>query len=238
MISSFFFNVVVNLVGILFIVFLFYSSYQNKSLDFLGALFAALFGIVLWVFAGPAYFMVILSFYVISSLATRFKYNKKTGMKISQEKRNLDNVVSNGLLPVFSALLGYNFIFLGSLASALSDTLSSEIGSVSNSRPLLITSLEPVLPGKNGAVSNLGLWLSCVGGIVIAFISYIFQITKFSLPFLIWVLSLSGLIGSLFDSYLGATLENDGKLSNGSVNFVSTLLAGLFAFLIRALILG
>lgn len=49
----------------------------------------------------------------------------------------------------------------------LADTLASELGVLSNSEPLLLTSLKKVPRGTNGGVSLLGMGFSAVGGGVI-----------------------------------------------------------------------
>ena len=226
------------IISFLIISLIFYWSYKENALDLKGSVFALVIGLIIWHTQGFAYFLLILSFFIISYAGTEVKSKVKTESDIGQSIRSVDNVVSNGLIPFFSALAGFNFIFFGSISSALADTLASELGVLSKDKPRLITDFREVLPGKDGAVSRIGLVVSLLAGAVIALFVAILGVVNTPLIPLIIILALSGFVGSLFDSFLGATLEKRGDLSNGSVNFISTLVGGLFAFLLKVLLVG
>ena len=51
-------------------------------------------------------------------------------------------------------------------ACCLGDTLASELGILSKSRPRLVTTFQPVPPGTNGGMSTLGTLASATGGVV------------------------------------------------------------------------
>jgi hypothetical protein len=55
-------------------------------------------------------------------------------------------------------------VALGQFGCCLGDTLASELGILSKSKPILITTLRPVPPGTNGAMSLLGTAVSILGG--------------------------------------------------------------------------
>jgi len=55
-------------------------------------------------------------------------------------------------------------VTLGQFGCCLGDTLASELGILSKSRPILITTLKQVPAGTNGAMSFLGTIVSIAGG--------------------------------------------------------------------------
>lgn len=149
---------------------------------------------------------------------------------------------------------------LGALACSNGDTWASELGTVvGRAEPFLITNRERVPKGTNGGVTIPGLVFSLLGGTAVG-VSYYLSVLYFvdssvlatSPPQwpLVFAGSFAGLVGSLVDSILGATLqfsgvdkqtgcivEHAGKgirhvsgvqiLDNHSVNLLSTVVMGL-----------
>lgn len=109
---------------------------------------------------------------------------------------------------------------LGAISCCCGDTWASEIGSVLGLRPILVTSLRPVPRGTNGGISLPGMIASACGGVFIGTVYYATQLLlthEYSLasqstpqwiviPLGLW----GGLMGSLIDSILGATLQYSG----------------------------
>ena len=107
---------------------------------------------------------------------------------------------------------------LAALSCSCGDTWASEVGSVIGGKPRLITSWRPVPTGTNGGITAVGVACSVAGGTVIG-LSHFFtllvfwkeeDVTWLSQTGLVWVGALSGLMGSLIDSLLGATLQFSG----------------------------
>ncbi|KAF1526871.1 Transmembrane protein 19, partial [Eudyptes sclateri] len=107
---------------------------------------------------------------------------------------------------------------LGALACSTGDTWASEIGSVmSKSKPRLITTWEKVPVGTNGAITLVGLLSSLLGGMAVGtayFITQLIFVTDLEISAPQWPIivfgAAAGLLGSVVDSYLGATMQYSG----------------------------
>ncbi|KAL6243976.1 hypothetical protein RBB50_008845 [Rhinocladiella similis] len=100
---------------------------------------------------------------------------------------------------------------ISNYAATTSDTLSSELGILSRSKPRLITTLRTVPPGTNGGVSLAGLVAGIAGSAAIALTTQFFltscpdsSLTRSGTFALITLL---GTAGTLLDSLLGAILQ-------------------------------
>eukprot|EP01039_Chlorochromonas_danica_P001697 gene1697-1854_t len=104
-------------------------------------------------------------------------------------------------------------MFIAHFATANGDTWASEVGILSPSRPRLISTFftREVPPGTNGGMSVIGTVASAAGG---GFIGLVYYLLSFSYPGSAsqWKMILfgivCGLLGSIIDSLLGATLQN------------------------------
>lgn len=104
-------------------------------------------------------------------------------------------------------------------STCLADTLASELGVLSNSPPVLITQPWKQVPsGTNGGVSPLGFFWSAMGGAIIGISTIILDAASgisagdngasFEQSSRLVVFSTCcGLLGSILDSLLGATLQ-------------------------------
>ena len=99
-------------------------------------------------------------------------------------------------------------------AATTADTLSSELGILSKSKPRLVLNPWKICPpGTNGAVSGLGLGAAVLGAAIIGAVSsYWFNPTTTTptvsaLGFILFT-TLIGLSGSLLDSILGAIFQH------------------------------
>lgn len=94
-------------------------------------------------------------------------------------------------------------------ACSAGDTFSSEIGILNDHWPVLITTLQKVPPGTNGAVSLLGLVAALMGGSVIGLTAAatLPMATVGARATIFFVATVAGVAGSLIDSLLGATCQ-------------------------------
>ncbi|PVD30141.1 hypothetical protein C0Q70_09403 [Pomacea canaliculata] len=109
---------------------------------------------------------------------------------------------------------------LGSLSCCCGDTLASELGTViGESSPRLITNFKIVPKGTNGGISAAGTIASGIGGLLVGAAYYaVLLATLQDLPLvenppqwpLLLVATLSGILGSMIDSLLGATVQYSG----------------------------
>nr|XP_023423337.1 transmembrane protein 19 isoform X1 [Cavia porcellus] len=107
---------------------------------------------------------------------------------------------------------------LAALACSAGDTWASEVGPVlSKSQPRLITTWERVPVGTNGGVTVVGLASSLLGGTFVGIAYFLTQlvfvndldISAPQWPIIVFG-GLAGLLGSILDSYLGATMQFSG----------------------------
>jgi len=85
----------------------------------------------------------------------------------------------------------------------------------------MITTLKLSEPGADGAVSSLGEFAAIFGSAIIGVLGYALGISNDFL-FSVLITTAGGFFGTNIDSFLGATLQKRGLLSNSGVNFVAT----------------
>ncbi|MBA0626032.1 hypothetical protein Godav_003765, partial [Gossypium davidsonii] len=110
---------------------------------------------------------------------------------------------------------------IGHYSCCNGDTWSSEIGVLSDDQPRLITTFKSVRRGTNGGVTKTGLLAALAAGSVIGltFVLVGFLTTRCSNEMamkqllVIPLSAVAGLLGSIIDSLLGATLQFSGFCS-------------------------
>ena len=228
-----------------FIAFLFvflagYLARRMRLLDRTGSYCGVVVGVLMVIFTDGRWFLVLLLFFILGGVSTRYKQDYKRSLGIIQGTRDYGNVLGNGLIALCMAI-GYVFNpifligFLGAVAAATADTLATEIGDTSNRHPRLITNFKPVRPGTNGAVSPLGEISALLGSAIIALFGASMGLHIDIVLTYIAVVS-GGFIGANFDSLLGATLEDKGLLTNNTVNLFGTLMGALASVVVYILI--
>jgi len=212
-----------------------------RGVSRLGAVAGALVCFLLFTCAGPGAIVALLSVFVLAWVTTRFGSQRKQRLRIAekQDGRSASQVLANlgvatGCVALY-ALLGKNVIFLlaaaASFSEAAADTVSSEVGQARNEKARLITTWKQVPAGIDGAVSLQGT----LAGIVAATIVSVVCVLAGLLPWKWLGISVgSAVVGMVADSYLGASLQRRGMLNNDSVNFLSTFLSALVAFVIAS----
>lgn len=216
--------------AVIFILIFFSSiTYFKKALDFNGILMANIIGAVTFYLGGLTSLLLMVLFFVVAEFSTRYARLVSNGR--THRMRTTGNVLGNSGAALLALLLNpmvLNIAFFGAMAAALSDTISGEIGLLSKKKPRLISNFQEVAPGTDGGITLLG----CLAGLGAAFLVALFYFLISGNLYSILVLSVAGLIGSLVDSLLGATLERKGLLNNTSVNFLASGAGALVAYLL------
>ncbi|ADD04809.1 DUF92 family protein [Natrialba magadii ATCC 43099] len=213
-----------------------YVSYALETASIAGMITGVLLGLLTIVLGGYAWFAVLIAFFGVGGLSTKFRYGRKEELGVAEDNngaRGSGNVLGNAAVAI-AAVLGYAassadllpvtvdlflFAFAGSVATAMSDTLSSEVGSVFET-PRLITTLEPVEPGTDGGITWQGEVAGLTGAAIVGGLSYLLFPAVGAVGAAIIVAA--GFVGMTVDSLLGATLEGT-LLGNQGVNFLATL---------------
>ena len=264
-------------------------AYRRGSLSRSGIAGAILTGTAIFGFAGWTAGLLLIAFFVSSSLLSHFKQTDRTKARAAEAfekggRRDIWQALANGgaaaLAALAFALLGSGQSILayagllGALATVNADTWATELGVLSRRKPRLITSFKTVEPGTSGGLSMLGLAAAAVGSLFIWGVFFVIgALLQLDGPALLGgpgglaglALRLlpgavvGGVLGSLADSLLGATVqaiywsearqketektfERDGTpnrplrgwawMNNDWVNFLSSLVGALLSTLL------
>jgi uncharacterized protein (TIGR00297 family) len=203
------------LLGLLLATLVAYLAYRARSLSKSGAYAAALMGTVIFGIGGWQWAILLLTFFITSSVLSRAFKKRKQGLneKFSKgSQRDAGQVFGNGglamLFVLFYALYPESMIgwagFAASLAAVNADTWATELGVLNPSAPRLIVDLKKrVEKGTSGGVSLFGTLASLLGAAIIALPAALFADKWILFP----LITIAGLAGSLFDSVLGATVQ-------------------------------
>ena len=180
-------------------------AYIKKALTTPALLLAIIFSICITHFGGITTFIILVVVF-LGSVITKLFTKKK-----SQEKRKTIQIIANVGTSTLVILLykitsnpTYLLIYAAVMAESLADTLASDIGILSKSEPINILTGKKGEKGISGNISILGLLSSLLGSFVIGIIYYI-GINNSIISFIIIVLS--GFLGSIVDSILGASIQ-------------------------------
>ncbi len=206
-----------------------------------GALAGFVFGTIVLAFGGtPAYGLLWL-FFAAGTLATRLGHRRKEAMGKAEEaggRRGAANVLANVTVPAFFVVAAFlapagaapfRLAAAAAFATAMMDTIGTEVGQAVRSATVLLPDFRPVAPGTDGAVSIAGTLAGLTGAVVLggaaAAAGWIPRPG-------IGVVVLAASVGTVVESLLG----RDGapwRVSSGHIlNFVNTLVGAGTALLV------
>jgi uncharacterized protein (TIGR00297 family) len=226
----------------------------KKLLTPAGLLHAWILGIIIWGTLGWRGYVVMMVYFLVGSAVTKVGLAQKEAAGIAEKRsgaRGPENVWGSALVATLCALgaytlvlnpaaIAYHLVFLcvlgyvASMSTKLSDTCASEVGKAYGTRTFLITTLQPVARGTEGAVSLEGTLAGVLGSAVIASVAWgIGMIT----PVEIAICMVAAFIATNLESVIGATLQSKfAWLTNEVVNVFNTLIGAIAAILIALLI--
>lgn len=202
-------------VGAFFAACISFFSYVARLLTAGGSLAQFILGTILLGFGGWQWTLPMVVFFLLSSLISKVGTQRRAQAAAHFEKssrRDAWQVLANGgaagimtLVWFFTHEEALYVAYLGAVAAATADTWGTEIGTLSNKSPLLLTTFTRVDAGRSGAVSMLGILAGVLGSCVI-WGTALFWISASSLAMFLSVI-IGGLAGTVADSLLGATLQ-------------------------------
>ena len=203
------------LLGFLLAILIAFLAYKARSLNQSGAIAAAFTGTIIFGIGGWQWAVLLLTFFITSSLLSRAFKKRKQGLdeKFSKgHERDAGQVFGNGGVATLFAALHFFFPesslpwvgFAAALAAVNADTWATELGVLNPNPPRMITNLRKVVEkGTSGGISLIGTLASLTGSALIAVLASLLTDNWFLLP----LITISGLAGSLFDSLLGGTVQ-------------------------------
>jgi uncharacterized protein (TIGR00297 family) len=201
-------------------------GYWRKALTVSGLVGAILVGTLIFGFGGWVWGVLLITFFVSSSWLSHYRQTDKEAVaeKFAKgSRRDLGQALANGGLGAALAIVFARYpepllfaAFLGVMGTVNADTWATELGILSRVPPRLITSGEVVPPGTSGGVTWLGIWASVAGSLLVGTMATAltqiasllggrgWSLRAVSYPLLAVI---GGVVGSLFDSLLGATVQ-------------------------------
>ena len=207
------------LYGFILAILVAYLAHRAHSLNRSGAFAATLVGTTIFGIGGWRWAFLLLTFFITSSGLSRAFKKRKQGLseKFSKgHERDAGQVFGNGgLATLFAALHAFYpasmlpwIGFAASLAAVNADTWATELGVLNPTPPRMITDLRKhVEKGTSGGISLWGTFASLLGSAVIALPAVFLSPSGVLNTNYFLLITAAGLSGSLFDSFLGATVQ-------------------------------
>ncbi len=197
------------------------------SLSSSGAIGTVIVGTLVFSTGSLTWAILLVTFFVTSSAWSHYKENIKEPLAEKFQKghrRDLGQVLANGGIAALIAIAftvfphRWHFIgFIGAIATVNSDTWATELGVLSQTPPRLITTGRTVPVGTSGGVSRYGVFIALCGALLIGLVAFVAEYSDTVIwhhatfiPQTLWLIpigTVAGLFGSLFDSFLGATVQ-------------------------------
>jgi uncharacterized protein (TIGR00297 family) len=215
----------------------------KKLLTPAGYLHAWILGVLIWGTLGWQGYTVVMFYFLVGSAVTRIGMAQKEAAGIAEKRsgaRGPENVWGSALTATICALATlfwdsplkelFLLAYVASFSTKLADTTSSEVGKAYGKRTFLITTLQPVPRGTEGAVSLEGTLAGIVASVAIALVGW--GVGIINLWGILWCV-LAAFIATNIESLIGATLQSRfAWLTNEIVNIINTAIGAIAAILL------
>lgn len=216
-----------------------WAAYARGSVSRSGFAGGVVIGTLLFGFGGLGAFLALVGFFVVGTAATKLGWSHKSASGLAQEdegRRGARHALANcgtGLalalaMPfVDDPVLGVGLV--AAFATAVSDTLGSEIGQLYGRTPYLPTSFRRVPPGTEGAVSLEGTLAGVGGSLLLGAVGWVSGLFG---PLGAVCVAVGAFVGTTVESYVGAIWGQDARIGNEAMNFLNTVVGALVAGLL------
>ena len=242
-------------------------SFRAKFLTLGGSIAQFILAALIFGLGGIKWSVPILTFFFLSSILSKVRKSKNKDVEKffeKSEQRDHWQVIANGgiggVLVVINFLYSSELlymIYVSSIAAVCADTWATEIGTIKKAKTFNILNFKPVEQGSSGGISVMGT----IGSVLGAFIIPVSSVSFLGENYIYWIfpVTVSGLLGSLADSVLGASIQAQfycsicgkitehkihcGKASslkkgfywinNDVVNFITSCACGIFIVVIK-----
>jgi uncharacterized protein (TIGR00297 family) len=205
-------------------------------------------GVVVWGTLGWRGYGVVMFYFLVGSAVTRIGMAQKEAEGIAEKRggaRGPENVWGSAFAATICAIgvaaikLGWldpgweSLLLLGYVASfstKLADTTASEVGKAYGKSTFLITTLQPVARGTEGAISLEGTLAGIAGGVLISLVAYSFGLITLTG---VVICTIAAFVATNLESVIGATLQTKlDWLTNELVNVINTIIGAVVAIAI------
>ncbi|XP_026392012.1 protein VTE6, chloroplastic-like isoform X2 [Papaver somniferum] len=216
------------------LIFIIGSPILVTGLSTSGIAAAFLLGTLTWRAFGSSGFLLVATYFVIGTAATKVKMAQKEAQGVAEKRkgrRGPSSVIGSsaaGCVCAFLSIYGvggaalsglWQLGFVASFCTKLSDTVSSEVGKAYGKTTYLVTSFKVVPRGTEGAVSVEGTVAGLLASMLLALAGFYM-----------------GEIANLGESLIGAVLQDKEGfrwLNNDVVNVINISLGSIFAVLMQ-----
>uniref|UniRef100_A0A7C8ZRU8 Uncharacterized protein n=1 Tax=Opuntia streptacantha TaxID=393608 RepID=A0A7C8ZRU8_OPUST len=234
------------------VIFVLGSPILITGLSLSGIAAAFLLGTLTWRAFGPPGFLLVATYFVLGTAATKVKMAQKEAQGVAEKRkgrRGPGSVIGSsaaGCVCAFLSIYGiggkalshlWQLGFVSSFCTKLSDTVSSEIGKAYGKTTYLVTTFKVVPRGTEGAVSVEGTVAGLLASVLLASVGCLTgQINANEAIICV----LASQIANFGESVIGASLQEKAGfqwLNNDAVNIINISMGSILAILLQRFVL-